>query len=129
MKPVFISRQLMNRSFCCANGCSNKNAGVFLTQASSNFKIRSVIMKKITAFAFSICLFAGIHAQQKISPDSIRNKMQWFQYAKLGIFIHWGIYSVKGIDESWSNLPKPLLNYWGIHSRLIIRLRTKLKQC
>ena len=28
--------------------------------------------------------------------------MQWFTDAKLGIFIHWGIYSVKGIDESWS---------------------------
>jgi len=26
----------------------------------------------------------------------------WFQDAKFGIFIHWGIYSVKGIDESWS---------------------------
>jgi len=30
------------------------------------------------------------------------NRMQWFRDAKLGIFIHWGIYSVKGIDESWS---------------------------
>ena len=29
-------------------------------------------------------------------------KMQWFKDAKLGIFIHWGIYSVNGIDESWS---------------------------
>lgn len=28
--------------------------------------------------------------------------MQWFQDAKLGIFIHAGIYSVNGIDESWS---------------------------
>lgn len=28
--------------------------------------------------------------------------MQWFSDAKLGIFIHWGIYSVNGIDESWS---------------------------
>lgn len=28
--------------------------------------------------------------------------MQWFAEAKLGIFIHWGIYAVKGIDESWS---------------------------
>ena len=28
--------------------------------------------------------------------------MQWFADAKLGIFIHWGIYSVNGIDESWS---------------------------
>ena len=29
-------------------------------------------------------------------------KMQWFADAKLGIFIHWGIYSVNGISESWS---------------------------
>jgi alpha-L-fucosidase len=43
-----------------------------------------------------------IHAQQKVNPDSIRSKMQWFQDAKLGIFIHWGIYAVNGIDESWS---------------------------
>lgn len=29
-------------------------------------------------------------------------RMKWFADAKLGIFIHWGIYSVNGIDESWS---------------------------
>jgi alpha-L-fucosidase len=29
-------------------------------------------------------------------------RMQWFKDAKLGIFIHWGIYAVNGIDESWS---------------------------
>lgn len=28
--------------------------------------------------------------------------MAWFKDAKLGIFIHWGIYAVDGIDESWS---------------------------
>ena len=28
--------------------------------------------------------------------------MQWFADAKLGIFIHWGIYAVRGIPESWS---------------------------
>lgn len=47
-----------------------------------------------------LSILAG--AQTKVSPDSIRNKMQWFADAKLGIFIHWGIYSVKGVDESWS---------------------------
>jgi len=41
-------------------------------------------------------------AQQKINPDSIRQKMHWFEDAKLGIFIHWGIYAVNGVDESWS---------------------------
>ena len=29
-------------------------------------------------------------------------RMEWFKDAKLGIFIHYGIYSVYGIDESWS---------------------------
>ncbi|MGI8950989.1 MAG: alpha-L-fucosidase [Chitinophagaceae bacterium] len=60
-------------------------------------------MKKIIPI---ICLLfftqTQTHAQQKINPDSIRQKMQWFADAKLGIFIHWGIYSVNGIDESWS---------------------------
>ncbi len=27
---------------------------------------------------------------------------QWFKDAKLGIFIHWGIYSVEGVEESWA---------------------------
>ncbi|MGW6901154.1 alpha-L-fucosidase [Streptomyces sp. NPDC054919] len=26
----------------------------------------------------------------------------WFPEAKLGIFVHWGIYAVKGVAESWS---------------------------
>jgi alpha-L-fucosidase len=34
-------------------------------------------------------------------PD-FRDKMTWFADAKLGIFIHWGIYAVDGVDESWA---------------------------
>jgi alpha-L-fucosidase len=45
---------------------------------------------------------SSLIAQQKINPDTIRQKMQWYEDAKLGIFIHWGIYAVNGIDESWS---------------------------
>lgn len=41
-------------------------------------------------------------AQQKTNADSIQKKMQWFADAKLGIFIHWGIYAVDGVSESWS---------------------------
>ncbi len=29
-------------------------------------------------------------------------KLQWFKDAKLGIFIHWGIYAVEGTTESWA---------------------------
>lgn len=42
------------------------------------------------------------NAQQKTDPATIKEKMQWFADAKLGIFIHAGIYAVNGIDESWS---------------------------
>lgn len=41
-------------------------------------------------------------AQGEETPQQKAERMQWFKDARLGIFIHWGIYSVKGIDESWS---------------------------
>jgi len=63
-------------------------------------------MKKVLRLLFfAIVFFASVkqaNAQSQINPDSIRDKMQWFADAKLGIFIHWGIYAVNGIDESWS---------------------------
>ncbi len=34
-------------------------------------------------------------------PDG-NDKMNWFADARLGIFIHWGIYAVDGVDESWA---------------------------
>ncbi len=40
--------------------------------------------------------------QTQIPPAEIEEKMQWFADAKLGIFIHAGIYAVDGVDESWS---------------------------
>lgn len=50
----------------------------------------------------TLCFANSTTAQSKINPDSIRSKMQWFGDAKLGIFVHWGIYAVNGIGESWS---------------------------
>lgn len=60
-------------------------------------------MKTRIAFLLALLLVqASISAQNKIDPKTIEPKMQWFADAKLGIFIHWGIYAVNGIDESWS---------------------------
>jgi alpha-L-fucosidase len=39
---------------------------------------------------------------QELQSESDERKMEWFRDAKFGIFIHWGIYAVNGIDESWS---------------------------
>lgn len=61
--------------------------------------------KSLLALVFLIPLApltAPAQSHQKISPDSIAKKMQWFADAKLGIFIHWGIYAVNGVGESWS---------------------------
>ncbi len=53
--------------------------------------------KALLLIIFAIC-FAKANSQSTHSSK----KMEWFGDAKLGIFIHWGIYSVNGISESWS---------------------------
>ncbi|WP_452602451.1 alpha-L-fucosidase [Pontimicrobium sp. MEBiC06410] len=50
----------------------------------------------LTLFFFSLSL----SSQNKELPKDTR--LAWFKDAKLGVFIHWGIYAVNGIDESWS---------------------------
>jgi alpha-L-fucosidase len=55
--------------------------------------------KNILSFFLLLCC-SGIIAQE--SKEQKATRMQWFSDAKLGIFIHWGIYAVNGIDESWS---------------------------
>jgi alpha-L-fucosidase len=59
-------------------------------------------MLKHGLLACAVCLVTSTLFGQSIDPAQIKNKMQWFADAKLGIFIHWGLYSVNGIDESWS---------------------------
>lgn len=56
-------------------------------------------MKKIILILFTILVNLVSIAQNTTEKEK---QMQWFEDAKLGIFIHWGIYAVNGIDESWS---------------------------
>jgi len=61
------------------------------------------MLDKILILIF-IALFAG-PVTSSSGQDTEKEKaerMQWFKDARLGIFIHWGIYAVNGIDESWS---------------------------
>lgn len=59
-------------------------------------------MRKLTILLSLISINFLAFSQQKVNPDEIREKMQWFGDAKLGIFIHEGIYAVEGVSESWS---------------------------
>ena len=56
------------------------------------------MFKKIT-FLLVLMGMSFISKAQEIPKEQ---RMQWFEDAKLGIFIHWGIYSVKGTSESWA---------------------------
>ncbi len=60
-------------------------------------------MKRIFfSLACILLSLVNLFAQQKIDAKSIEKKMEWFANAKLGIFIHTGIYAVDGVGESWS---------------------------
>lgn len=52
----------------------------------------------------TLALIMGSQTPMSAQEDSLRKekRMAWFAEAKLGIFIHWGIYAVKGVSESWS---------------------------
>ncbi|SKC79132.1 alpha-L-fucosidase [Ohtaekwangia koreensis] len=54
--------------------------------------------KTILFILFSVCL---VNAQEKYEPTPENKKnREWFQDAKFGLFIHWGVYSVLG-DGEW----------------------------
>jgi alpha-L-fucosidase len=61
------------------------------------------MMKNTFCLVLVITLISAtlpLKSQDNATANDIR--MKWFADAKLGIFIHWGIYAVNGIDESWS---------------------------
>jgi alpha-L-fucosidase len=55
-------------------------------------------MKKLGFLLFIVINSTLSFSQKTAKSDSI----QWFADAKLGIFIHWGIYAVDGTSESWA---------------------------
>lgn len=60
------------------------------------------MIKKVVLMACTWISVQVSFGQKNVPPAEIRQKMGWFADAKLGIFIHAGIYAVNGIDESWS---------------------------
>ena len=62
----------------------------------SNLKIAFILISiSITSF----------NAQGTFTKEQ---RLDWFKDAKLGVFIHWGYYSVNGISESWSMYHKQI---------------------
>ena len=62
-------------------------------------------MKRTLLSMLLAALLMPVVAQQRItgeSQESYEKRMEWFGDAKFGVFIHWGIYAVRGVSESWS---------------------------
>ncbi|WP_164110825.1 MULTISPECIES: alpha-L-fucosidase [Sphingobacterium] len=57
------------------------------------------MIKRLFIGLVLVFLFAKSYGQNSLPKDE---KMAWFDDAKLGIFIHWGVYAVNGVSESWS---------------------------
>jgi len=60
------------------------------------------IMILAMALPFWVCAPRAVGQPAPVDSAALQTRMQWFADAKLGIFIHWGIYAVNGISESWS---------------------------
>ena len=63
--------------------------------------------KQLITCALAALMGSGspLMAQEAVAPAkdaAYEKRMEWFAEAKLGIFIHWGIYAVNGVSESWS---------------------------
>jgi len=61
------------------------------------------MMKKMKFLLILLSIsLSGFSQSKKEFELSSPEKMKWFNEAKLGIFIHWGIYAVNGTSESWA---------------------------
>lgn len=58
--------------------------------------------KKILILLIAFLLTKSFQTNAQTNEIPKEQRLAWFKDAKLGVFIHWGIYAVNGIDESWS---------------------------
>ena len=72
-----------------------------------------IIRQSICIVLVIILLCANAMAQEKYTPsaENLKNR-EWFEQARFGLFIHWGVYSVLG-DGEWvmNNRQIPIKNY------------------
>jgi alpha-L-fucosidase len=77
-----------------------------ISQKTKTVLILKFKMKKITLLVLFTCLASMTQAQKKFEDnwESVKSNYQipeWFKDAKLGIFIHWGVYSVPAYGSEW----------------------------
>uniref|UniRef100_A0A1B6F165 Putative alpha-L-fucosidase n=1 Tax=Cuerna arida TaxID=1464854 RepID=A0A1B6F165_9HEMI len=76
-------------------------------------------MARVATLVLIIIGFKFSSGEYKPTWDSIDSRPlpQWYDDAKLGIFIHWGVFSVQSVSSEWAwrnwkeNLSQPLIQY------------------
>lgn len=59
----------------------------------------------LSAFLLGACSASSLQSfatPAQETPEEKAKRMEWFSKAKLGIFIHWGVYSLGNTSESWA---------------------------
>ena len=69
---------------------------------------KKLLLMCIALMSLSSVFPAQAAKKEKVVDKKTEKRMEWFSQAKLGVFIHWGIYAVNGIAESWSFFNKYL---------------------
>jgi alpha-L-fucosidase len=113
--PFFFFRQFIKyttQQESCPY-CKNYYICIYIVGILYFYKSSNNMIKKqvVTLLAALSCATSPIMGQQKASEmqdEQKEKRMEWFADAKLGIFIHWGIYAVNGVSESWSFFNKYL---------------------
>ncbi len=61
-------------------------------------KLSSRLVTLTTIFRAALPLVLAAQAGYQPAPENLKAR-QWFQEARFGLFIHWGVYSVLGEGE------------------------------
>jgi len=56
-------------------------------------------MKRLTLAALLVAATAAVAEDYKPTPENLKTR-EWFQEARFGLFIHWGVYALRG-DGEW----------------------------
>jgi alpha-L-fucosidase len=67
--------------------------------------------KRFLCLGFALLTSIGVAAQYTPSPENLKSR-EWFENARFGLFIHWGVYSTLG-DGEWvmNNQEIPIRTY------------------
>jgi Alpha-L-fucosidase len=74
------------------------------------------------AVVFATCFFVSfVHGQYKPTWESVDSRPlpDWFDEAKIGIFLHWGVFSVPGFGSEW------FWNAWMSHDKSTVDFMQK----